>query len=600
MRNWLKLNCKLKAVLISLLGCYALNDTLSLKKDITAFSNSFMSVLLFGFSVVLLIQIYQKLDLSDKRGKICAIVFSAFLSIALLMGKQLHIAENCKFLSLSLWINFCVLTLYFKGFVLFLLQYFKKNSFRIDTGKIEWSWKSFFLMWIILLICWLPSFLAFYPGAFVYDAKDEYMQVATNEFTTHHPLLHVLLLGKIVCFGYEHLGSYNAGIALYTIFQMVLMSAILAYAMQRISGRLLLKKNQKKFLEIGMILFYGIFPIFPMYAVCTTKDSIFNILLFLLVILLTEIIFENKTIKRFTIINYVFIITGTFMILFRRNAIIAYVIFSIGLIFLSLKNKGIMIKISICMLCSIVLATGIRISIEKTCNASNEEKQEIYTVAIQQLARTYRYTPECFSDEEKNTLIQYIPENVMNSYDADLADNVKVYFNNRYFEEHKKEFFDLWFKMGIKKPLTYLNAWLMTSYGYWYPDTIINVYSGHKRFTFQYISSSYFGFETEPPGIRNSMFPWLEEQYRKISLEIFQQKIPALSMLFSPGFVFWIFLFSMLCSIYKKSYYFLLPLGMVFLVWLTFLLGPTFLVRYVLILWFLIPYSSIVVMGKSY
>lgn len=42
----------------------------------------------------------------------------------------------------------------------------------------------------------------------------------------------------------------------------------------------------------------------------------------------------------------------------------------------------------------------------------------------------------------------------------------------------------------------------MTSYGFWYPDTVIDV-------------------------------------YRKMSLEVYQQKVPILSMLFSPGFMFW-------------------------------------------------------------
>ena len=91
--------------------------------------------------------------------------------------------------------------------------------------------------------------------------------------------------------------------------------------------------------------------------------------------------------------------------------------------------------------------------------------------------------------------------------------------------------------------MIYLNAWLMTSYGYWYPDAVINVYGGNAVHTFTYQDSSYFGFETEYPGTRESKFPGLEEQYRKMSLELYQQKVPGISMLFSPGFLFWVFLF---------------------------------------------------------
>ena len=76
----------------------------------------------------------------------------------------------------------------------------------------------------------------------------------------------------------------------------------------------------------------------------------------------------------------------------------------------------------------------------------------------------------------------------------------------------------------------------MTSYGYWYPDAVINVYGGNATHTIVYEDSSYFGFETEPPGVRESKFTLLEKVYRKISLELFQQKIPGLSLFFSPGF----------------------------------------------------------------
>ena len=104
--------------------------------------------------------------------------------------------------------------------------------------------------------------------------------------------------------------------------------------------------------------------------------------------------------------------------------------------------------------------------------------------------------------------------------------------------------------------------------------------------TFTYTDSSYFGFETEPPGIRDSMLPTLELLIEKFSLTLFQQKCPVLSMLFAPGFVFWVFLFVLVGYVDRKN------LPMMLLVLMTFatvLFGPTTLVRYVLILWYITP-----------
>ena len=42
-------------------------------------------------------------------------------------------------------------------------------------------------------------------------------------------------------------------------------------------------------------------------------------------------------------------------------------------------------------------------------------------------------------------------------------------------------------------------------------------------------------------------------------------------------------------GIFERRYIWLLPYGCIFLLWGTAILGPTFLVRYVLILWFALP-----------
>ena len=60
-------------------------------------------------------------------------------------------------------------------------------------------------------------------------------------------------------------------------------------------------------------------------------------------------------------------------------------------------------------------------------------------------------------------------------------------------------------------------------------------------------------------------------------------------LLFSPGFLFWLMIFSVFYCIDRKNYVPCKSLLPVFLVWLTVLLGPCTLVRYVVILWFLAP-----------
>ena len=222
-------------------------------------------------------------------------------------------------------------------------------------------------------------------------------------------------------------------------------------------------------------------------------------------------------------------------------------------------------------------------------HAKNEENQEILTVPIQQLARTYKFNPEAFDPEDVAALHAVLPEEALVLYNPKLSDPVKVHFRNNVYAANKTRYAKLWLKIGLRKPLSYINAWLMNSYGFWYPDTVIDVYSGNTVFTFTYDESSYFGYEVEEPGYRDSKIPWLDKAYRKLSLEISQEKVPIYSMLYSPGGIFWGIAFVFAYMLYRKKYHIVVPYLMVLIVWLTVILGPTYLPRYVLIFWFVIP-----------
>ena len=162
-----------------------------------------------------------------------------------------------------------------------------------------------------------------------------------------------------------------------------------------------------------------------------------------------------------------------------------------------------------------------------------------------QLARTYAYEPDAFTQEDREVLFRYLPEDALQRYTPKVSDGVKISFSNAAYEENSGDFWKLWARMLIHHPLSYANAWLMTSYGFWYPDAVIDVYRGNTVFTYTYEDSSYFGYEVEEPGTRASLLPMLDELYRRMSLTVFQQKVPFISMLFSPGFLFWCMLFGL-------------------------------------------------------
>lgn len=79
---------------------------------------------------------------------------------------------------------------------------------------------------------------------------------------------------------------------------------------------------------------------------------------------------------------------------------------------------------------------------------------------------------------------------------------------------------------------------------------------------------------------KNSIFPRLDKLLHNWVYTASHQKLPIVSMLFSPGFYIWIFLFVLLACIFYKNWEFLPACMMLFGFWGTILLGPAGLVRY--------------------
>lgn len=530
---------------------------------------------------------------NEKQCRSCLIAgcFSLLFSAAILFGARLDSVENVDVKDVTLWLQLGAFTVIFTGMELLLWRLMDGLRGRgiSCVGRAVDKITSVFNLadeqadiaaFLFLILCWLPVFLAVYPGFFVYDAQDEYIQVATRTFSTHHPLVHVLLLGGMICGVHKLTGSYNLGIACYMVFQMVLAAGVFTFLFS-----CLRKKKISRVLRLIGLVWLGVFPTVVMFTLCSAKDALFTLALLLLLVCLLEmgagkVFFDTRGWQ------ILFAVSGAGMMLLRNNGFYAFLVMIPLLVFLKKGHRGRLLFLSVCAVAGCLLING---GLKIALHADDSEYQELLTVPIQQLARTYKYAPEAFSGEDTEILHEVLNEEALSQYTPRLSDPVKYRFDNEAFARDKGKYAKLWLRVGMKKPLIYLNAWWLTSYGFWYPDTVINVYGGNTVFTFTYQDNSYFGYEVEQPGVRESKIPWLDEVYRKLSLEVWKEKIPVVSWLFSPGAMFWLYAFLFAWLLNNGRYELLYPFLPIFLIWLTVLLGPTYLPRYVLFFWYGLP-----------
>ncbi len=443
--------------------------------------------------------------------------------------------------------------------------------------------KSFFKRtFISLIVLNLPVLLAEFPGFFVYDAQDELNEVLTRSFTTHHPLLHVLLLGGTIALVHKLTGSWNIAIFTYIVIQMLVITLIMTYVLDYLRKRGIGKNS-----VILWTLYYGVFPTIVMYTLCSSKDGLFSAFLLLMTVLLTELVRDTDGFMSDKKKLVLLLLSAVLMPLMRHNGFYAYLVFiPFALIYFRKKISRNLVGL---LMIPVVIYLIVNAALSAAFTAGYKDNQEMLTVPIMQMARVYKYSKEEMTEEEKAIITAYIPEKNLDKYTPRVSDLVKVGFNNTLYEQDKKNFWKLWATLFKKHPMTYVNAWFLTSYGYWYPPANINVYKGNTVYTFTYDESSYFGYEVELPGERISLIPPIDKFYRYISIGSFHKDAPVIAYLFSPGLLALIYLFVFLYRLHRRNFTGIVPFLPMILTWLTVLLGPTYLVRYVVILWLALP-----------
>jgi hypothetical protein len=486
-----------------------------------------------------------------------------------------------KILGFTIIFFICITVLY-----IFLEKMEEKSENKLSEESSKINLKKYIIIAIIFLICWTPVFFAVFPGYFCYDAYYQYYQVATNNFTTQHPILHTILLGGIVHSIYLLTGSYNLGIAIYTILQAILASTIFSYTIFFME-----KYNVSKKLRMIGILYYCFFPVIHMFVLNSSKDTLYTLMMILYMLSLIDI-FNNKE-KYFkrkrNILKYALIVI--LLCFFRNNGI--YVIIGITLMSIFLIKSEKIILINIFLISLYIYIWGI---VTQLPNVNISSPAEMLSVPMQQMAYVYNYSDD-ITDEEKSK-IEYMfmhGEEALKLYVPELSDPIKKYFRSADLFQN----FNFYIKLGIKHKSEYINAFLLNTIGYWYPNQLVDGYIKANIEGFEERKTCYFAAITDNPGTRKSLFPKLEKIYFEISSEGTVENIPIISLLFSIGANIWLIFIILFYGIYKKKHVVVLYLSVIIITWFMMLLGPIVQVRYILIIFFLLPLNIAMLLNNK-
>ncbi|MDE5865398.1 MAG: hypothetical protein K2H31_02190, partial [Lachnospiraceae bacterium] len=325
-----KINMRFIAVAIATAGVLCFPQILNLKGNELVFTNSIFSVFIWIFCIYVLNQSLNGIDIQDGRGLKISVILSFLFTVAMLLGTRLDAEGNVNFKDWKLWISMPILTCFFsipiRRLWSFMESIEKKKTEGSQHMKMLWLPEAIvkhenLATFIFLIICWTPVLLAVYPGFFVYDAQNEYVQVASRTFSTHHPLVHVLMLGGIICAVHKFTGSYNLGIVCYMIVQMLIVAGVFTYLIN-----FLRKKKVSGMIRLLSVIYFALFPVIVMHVICSTKDTIFTAALLLLLLCMLEMGISTEKFFNSKYQMALFIFSALMMSLFRKNAMYAFVV----------------------------------------------------------------------------------------------------------------------------------------------------------------------------------------------------------------------------------------------------------------------------------
>lgn len=468
----------------------------------------------------------------------------------------------------------------------------------VENSQRHSVWRVWLFYSLLIFLCWMPVFLAYYPSVFAYDAEGQLYQVLAGDYSTHHPLLHTLFLGAFFRLGIA-CGSCSAGMAVHSVVQMALMACVFGRAIA-----FLYQRRVQGYARVLLFLFFALFPANSVLALSTTKDVLFAAFVLLYTLCLYRAVCEGDM-QSGRKERTAYVISGVLMLLLRNNAVYAFVV-SVPVVCIGLGQRKMRAgsdpreagaqggrttrKTYLCITLMIFALYGVcAFSLKAVTHAQNGSPREMLSVPLQQMARTRVKAEEKIDPSLRQELEKYIPsEWVFAAYNPHLADPVK---NRAVIHDDPAGLIKTWIRLGLEHPAIYIDAFLDNSLGLWYlwDTSHAQVYGIGTESGFGYLSTDNrvmpAGFEVE----EHSLLPGLRAFMERIVSDNAYGRIPVVRLLFAPALYWWLLYLYLVTAFYRERYREMMPVVFLAAYWLTLLLSPTVLVRYIYPLMVTIP-----------
>ena len=325
----------------------------------------------------------------------------------------------------------------------------------------ETSIKKICISMAVMLVCWLPYYLTYYPGGIGNDIFESVNMCLGNiPWTNHHPVFFTALIKFfIVLFGRG--GNLNLALGMMVLVQMVVMSFVLSLVIAWMRRR-----GAEKVICLVTLAFFALHPIMAMYAIYLTKDILFSCFVVLLVLYISDYISAANEGSIKVRHHIILGILAFFTILTRNNGTLVVVMTLLAMFLGIRKMRKQLVVVLIVVMALNALYKG------PLWNVIGIEKQsfaESAAIPLTQVAYTI-YTDGVFEKEDEAYLEELMPfDKVKAGFEPGYVDTYKFdkAFNTELLDENPGRFMKVWLHGLTGNFGKYVEGYLFETCGYW-------------------------------------------------------------------------------------------------------------------------------------
>ena len=343
----------------------------------------------------------------------------------------------------------------------------------------------FATLFAVIAIAWLPCLISFFPGIVMYDTTWELFQTqgsgaltmgrdqlaeTTAAFADHKPVFHAFLIGLLFDLG-SALGSQTLGIFAITLFQYLAMAFAFAHLLRYcylITGM--------RGVQIAGLLFFALFPVFPMYAVTPFNDCLAAAAFIVWAVYFSEAVRTRAGSLRSKKTFAAFLLWGIAAALLKKPNVYIVLACAVALALYARKSlpkiavQGI-VPAALCLVLIPAFAYPI-------LNVVPGDKGEMLGELFQQTV-TYAINHEdSLSDSDRDAIDKVIAlDKAVSRYKPNTFDSAKYFYRNTETTAELMEYLAVWAKQGLSDPLCYLSTVARIQYPWVFPSETMDFYA---------------------------------------------------------------------------------------------------------------------------